>query len=221
MTKINLTPLFVAFALIVIVGLAVAGGLRAIVSSFSPVERAEAGRTEALTGETVRHTTELNLIEERLAHDLAANKLATAVSAETSWRNLYNWGGSALIVLLLILAGLKIGHETTGYLAWREVEHKKANNPAWTPAGPMLMSRSEGGREMLLCQLSGASAYTDDREGMLVLIKARMGVVPTYLETLAMAQRDIAIEQARHSNKKAMSTSALPHPTIDVSWQGL
>ncbi|NUM44831.1 MAG: hypothetical protein HUU38_08985 [Anaerolineales bacterium] len=222
MTKVNLTPLFVAFALIVIVGLALAGGVRALANSYSPTQFANAARTDALTAETVRHTSEMNLIAEQHARDLAANKLATAVSAETAWRNLYNYGGGALIVLLVILAFLRMARGTTDYLAWREVKNnearQQAQNPAWTPAGPMLMSRNEAGREKLLCQLSGAEAFTDDREQMKFFVLARMQVVPAYLETLATLQRDVALEQAKQHKRNPVSP--LPHPTIDILGQG-
>lgn len=222
MTKITLTPLLVAFALIVIIGLALSGSLRALASNFSPQQQALAARTGALTAETVRHTNEMNLIAEQHARALAANKLATAVSAETAWRDLYNYGGSALIVLLVILAFLRMARGTTDYLAWREVKNnearKQAQNPTWTPAGPMLMSRNENGREKLLCQLSGAEAYTDDREQMKFFVLARMQVVPAYLETLATLQRDVALEQAKQHKKPPMSP--LPHPIIDVLGQG-
>lgn len=220
MMKIALTPLFVAFALIVIVGLMLAGGLRAVAGSFSPVQQAKAARTDALTAETVRHTNELNLIDEQHVRDLAPNKLATAVSAETAWRNLYAYGSGALILMAVTLALGRVARETTSFLAWREVEQRRSENPAWSPAGPMLLSRCEGGREKLLCQLSGATAFVDEPEAMLIFIKARVAVVPGYLESLAMAQRDVALEAAKGPEvRKAKYT--LPHPIIDVQAQGL
>lgn len=194
----------ILIAILIIIGFAAASGWTAL-------DLANARQLDTLAPEELRHTTEMNAIAEQHARDLAASNLETAIAAENAWRNLYEYVSAALITIAITLALAKVARETTSYITWREVKNNEAKNPAWTPAGPMLSSRNENGREKLLCQLSGMTAYTDDREGMKLLIMARMQVVPTYLETLALAYKEIALEQAKtgHGKKQTFSPPLL------------
>lgn len=185
-TKVSFTSLVIGLVLVVWVGVGVTGAVKA----WGPVQQAEGARVEALIGEEVRHLAEMNRAAESEAWAVASAQAAAGQAWANAWRKVWVAGGWVAV------AGL-VGW-LVGWL-WVRRAHavQDAANPVWAPAGPMLCGRTEAGRVKLLCQLTGAEAFTDDPAGMRMLVMARMQVVPTYLETVAKLEAGVKMAQVR------------------------
>lgn len=177
MTKVSITGLVILVMLVIWGAVGVTGAVKA----WSPMEQAEAGRVTALDAEVVRHTTVLNAVVEAKAVAIAAEQAATAATWARMWRGIWAALGTALCVGFAGFGTWFMEYGRARVDGLKEVERKRGNNPVWSPCGPQLASRNDGGRTELLCELSGATAHTDNREEMRTFREARLPLIEQWL----------------------------------------